>query len=367
MTQRDSSKSFYQCSWLALLLVCGLMIGGCVATGGEPQVLASPVEQSDLDQGINDLLVQLRQKLKYTEYEIAPVAVVSASVKEGGNFTRLDELISQRLIDDLQQNHELVILSRQHFFEYRDNRPFSISKGGGTGPASENLVVFSVGISPDDVLERAIVRLTAVNSLSQAIPGLNGSVVVDFKKEGLARQLHQARPQKNPYPLGIEERPYRKVDRLTSNLASELLATYRAGGFASGQTPADSDVRVVLTTMPSPVAPRLVLNIISALQQDIVARQGFTCAINPADYSSFDQMIRFYESNPSFTISETRLSPATVFLFAEILHHPNQGMVSVSLRGAWRIDPTDKELGGVIKETAGNYLSGFTARAYLKM
>ncbi|PIP37037.1 MAG: hypothetical protein COX19_17735 [Desulfobacterales bacterium CG23_combo_of_CG06-09_8_20_14_all_51_8] len=66
-----------------------------------------------------------------------------------------------------------------------------------------------------------------------------------------------------------------------------------------------------------------------------------------------------------FEIDDPRFLAGTIFLMAEIFPHQSLESAGVALRAVWRVDPLEDKSGAFVADnTAGTYLSGFTAKSY---
>ena len=347
---------------LGCLVLALLLFTGCAAKTGPSEVLVErPGFEADVDRMINDLLI----KQRHSALEMAPVAVMPGSLRSQAPFTRLEEYVMDRLNTRLREKHEVYNMTRQNWFEYRDNRPLTFQT---VSPAEQqhlrSLVVFEVASYADKYIGKIEARVMASDTQGNTIPGLMASSAFNFNADETAGKLLIAEPHANPYPEGLEERPYTSLDRMSFNLAAELVNVYREGISLGNSAAASEDIKIVLLTKSVNEVDGT--GIQAALQQAIVANKGFTCSISPDDFGVIMQQLDFYNKNKVFNIDETAFEPGTVLLMAEVFKHQDDDKTGVALRGAWRVGPVVSETGDFIPTSvAGTYLSGFTAKAYL--
>jgi len=349
----------------ALLLM--IFSGGCATTPTHSATWQDPTERFEVS--VNRLIENLIATEKHSPGEMAPAAIMPGSLKTGTKFTRLEELIMERLSLRLREKHNMYSLSRQNWFEFREGRPLTFQNL----PFAErdhmrNLVVYEVRISADEVLKKMKVHSIASDADGRAVPGLVADTVLEFERESPARKLYNSKPQTNPFPEGLEERPYVSLDRLAFSLAAELTDAHRTGISAGGAKAADTEVRVLLYAKPSGgIASGLVNPIQNSLQQAIVGNRGFACAVSREDFGPAFKQIDFYKKHKSiFEMEESKFTAGTVLLMADVSKHPDGDKIGVALRAIWRVTPLETAAGDLIPtNVAGTYLSGFTAKAYL--
>jgi hypothetical protein len=354
-------KMNYLFAMLGCMLLSSLLFAGCAAkTGSSEVMMEQPGFEADVDRMIDDLLA----KQRHSSMEMAPVTVMPGSLRAQVPFTRLEEYVMGRLAKRLRENHEVYSMTRQNWFEFRDNRPLTFQT---VSPAEQqrlrSLVVYEVVPYSDKYIGKIEAWITAIDAQGNAISGLMASAAFNFSAYETAGELLNAEPHANPYPEGLEERPYTSLDRMSFNLAAELVDVYREGITLGDRTAASDDVKVVLLTKPvNGVADSAIQ---AALQQAIVANKGFTCTISQDDFGTILQQLDFYSKNRVFNFDETVFEPGTVLLMAEVFKHQDGDKTGVALRGAWRVGPVVSKTGGFIPTSvAGTYLSGFTAKAY---
>ncbi|RJQ48783.1 MAG: hypothetical protein C4530_24115 [Desulfobacteraceae bacterium] len=348
------------------VLTFPILSTGCVST---PPPIQEPAAEERFEVAVNRLIEGVLNKQRHTPGEMAPAAVMPASLKAGSTYSRLEEYILERLAIRLRQQHDIYSFSRQNWFEYREGRPLSF----GSLPASDrslmqNLIIYEVGVNPDEVMKKAKAHILATDVSGRSISGVVSEAEFDFEKDAPANRLHVSAPRKNPFPLGLEERPYASIDRMSYSLAAELADAYRTGLKAGDQRVADAEVRVLLYTQPSGGISRGILHTIqNGLQQAVIGQRGFTCAVSTEDLGTAFQKIDFYRKNKSFfELEESSFTAGTVLLMADIFRHPDGKKIGAALRAVWRVSPLEADTGDFIPtNVAGTYLSGFTAKAYL--
>ncbi|NOY69163.1 MAG: hypothetical protein GXP53_06675 [Deltaproteobacteria bacterium] len=359
-------KTKHFCWWIPVL-VLSLFLAGCHKAGPEP--IIDQGLKNKFDNAIGRTIDTIIGKEKLSAVALSPVAVFPGALKSGGVYTRLEEVIMERLSRRLSKNHEVIRLSRENWFEYREGRPLSAGVHGGYDPSIiKNLLLYRVNVSADSILEELRISIAGYRADGRIINGLSAGTTLDFRPGRVARILYETPAQANPFPIGMEENPYASVDRLCFSLASELTDAYRTGITAGNRHVGDEEIKVLLYLNPiGGVAPRTVAAIGSGLQQAIVADRGFTCVISQADFGPAFKQIDFYKKNFStFSIEDPKFLAGTVLLMADVFPHPSGRKTGIALRAIWRVSPlSDKNGAFVPDETAGTYISGFTARAYL--
>ena len=295
---------------------------------------------------------------------------MSGSIKKGQTINRLEEYAMDQLQLRLRKQHDMYALTRQNWFEYREGQPLGFkNRSMSLGGIPDYLVIYEVDASIDEVLKKIKVHIVATDLAGNAIPGVVAEAEFDFYPGAPAHRLYHARSTQNRFPEGLEERPYQSIDRLTYSLSTELTEAYRYGLTAGDQTPKDNEVRVALyINPPENVSPSMVRWIQDSLQQSIVSRRGFTCAVNRKDFGHFFRQIDFYRKHKRlFQLEESPLAAGTVLMMVDIFKHPEEDKVGVAVRAVWRLNPLESKEDKIIKtNVAGTYLLGFTAKAYLK-
>lgn len=351
---------------LLFALALALLVTGCA--GVDPM---TPEEKfvAQVDTFVNELLTQQPAGVD----NLSPAAVMPASLIRGGNYTRLEEYVVDRLSMHLRQSREIYTPSRENWFELRERQPLTFA-GQPDDKRSylDSLVVYQVAVTSDEVLKQVTVQATAVDATGKPIPGvLAESSFPRAEASSPAMLQYQAKPKSNPIPEGLEERPFVSMDRLTYSLASELASAYRANLSGNADAPTDAEVKVVLQTrtINGAAGNGFLQQLESALQQAFISKKGFTCAVSQKDFVPTFNQIDFYRKNRElFEMDETLLSPGSVVLLAEAFPHKDTGKVGINLRSLWRIMPLEDNQGQVMANNlGGTYLSGFVAKAYLEI
>jgi hypothetical protein len=333
----------------------------------------APVTNSDqepFEEKLNALISDAISGQARTPYEMAPAGVMSGSLKSGRRFSRLEELVMERLTFELRKQNDFHSLSRQNWFEYREGRPLTFTdQPAARQRLLRNLVVYEVGVSPDNVLNQIQVQIIGTDADGRAIPGLVAEATFDSGPESVAHRLYADQPSASPFPEGLEERPYTSLDRLAFSLASELADACRNGMSAGEEVAAGEEIRVVLyaAALSGGVSRGLVEAIQDALQQAIVGNRGFTCAVGRKDFGpAFDQIDFYHRNRTVFEMEESFFTAGTVLLMSNIFKSRHDDAVGVALRAVWRVSPLETAAGNLIPtNVAGTYLSGFTAKGYL--
>lgn len=352
--------------WQTVLCIPLLLavLAGCAGTP------VKTLEQEPFEEKLAALIDDAISSQARSPYEMAPTAVMPGSLRSGDRFSRLEELVMERLTLRLRKQNDFYSLSRQNWFEYREGRPLTfVDQPADQQRLLRNLIVFEVGISPDSVINQIQVHIMGTDADGRAIPGVVAETSFDAGPETVAHRLYNAPPVTSPFPEGLEERPYASLDRLAFSLVSELADAYRSGMSAGKEHAADEEIRVVLYSSPrsGEVRRGLVEAIQDALQQAIVSNRGFTCAVSQRDFGPAFNQIDFYRRNRSlFEMEESAFAAGTVLLMSDVFRSPHNNSVGVALRAVWRAGPLETTTGNLIPTNmAGTYLSGFTAKAYL--
>ena len=351
-----------------ILASLALLLSACA--GMSPVDYAPTQAERLIDQRINLLLDNLLSDQRFSSTEMAPAAVVSGSAMQGENFSRLEELLCERLETRLRESHDIFKLSRQNWFELRAGHALSFQNQ----PHDRRLrlrsaIIYQVEIAADTVLDRVNGTITARDADGHSLSGVIASGPLGFGPDSLARQLHYAAANRNPFPEGLEERPYSSLDQLAYSLTSELAEAYRNGLRVGGQDVADYEVKVLLYTASHHYPTGLTREIQDALQQALISRRGFTCVVSRQDFGPALQQVDFYQSHSQLfkPVEMPQFEPGTVLLMADINQPARAGTLSLAMRAIWRTDPLEDQQGNLIEEDgSGTYVSGFTAKAYFK-
>jgi len=340
------------------------MLAGCAG------VPVRTVEQDSFEEKLALLISHAMSIQARSPYEMAPAAVMPGSLRADKRFSRLEELVMERLSMSLRKQTDFYSLSRQNWFEYREGRSLTfMDQPVDRQRLLRNLIVFEVGASSDRVLQQIRVHIVGIDADGRAIPGAVAEASFDSGSQSVARRLYNDRPAASPFPEGLEERPYASLDRLTFSLASELADAYQNGMSAGKEMASAEEVRVVLYSSPlsGGVSRGLVEAIQDSLQQAIVSNRGFTCAVSQKDFGPAFRQIDFYRRNPLvFEMEDSPLTAGTVLLVSDVFKSRYNDRVGVAMRALWRASPLETATGNLIPtNVAGTYLSGFTAKAYL--
>ncbi|MEA3332327.1 MAG: hypothetical protein U9Q58_01855 [Pseudomonadota bacterium] len=355
---------------LRFLLLTSLALLLTACAGMTPVDYAPTQAERLLDQRIDLLLDNLLSDQRFTSSEMAPAAIVPGSAMQGEYFSRLEELICERLEARLRESHDIFKLSRQNWFELRAGHALSFQNQPlDRRQRLRSAIIYQVEIAADTVLDRVNATITAGSADGQGLTGVIASGPIGFGQESLARQLHYAAANRNPFPEGLEERPYSSLDRLAYSLTSELSEAYRNGLRVGGQQVADHEVKVLLYTASSRYPTGLTQEIQNALQQALISRRGFTCVVSRQDFGPALQQVDFYQWHSQLfkPVEIPQFEPGTVLLMVDISQPVKPGTLSLALRAIWRTNPLEDQHGNLVREDgSGTYVSGFTAKAYFK-
>jgi hypothetical protein len=341
-----------------------------VLFSGCTQHVIKPQLKSEFDQKLETLVFETIASCRAKVLQMAPAAIVSKAVLEGKDYTRLDEIIIQRLEAKLSSDREIVGLSRENWFELREAKPLSL-KGHSYAHSDllEDSIVFIVEVEPDDVFEQIKIFITAKDDNSRKIPGVKGEVILKYDEESPGTMLLKTPAKSNPIPFGLKENPYASLEQLSYSLASELSASLKRGVKSGKYKAPDDEIQVVLcsSSFKSP-DPMFKNALIQELQQALVSMDDMTCAVSREDFSPVFNQVDFYKrNNDLFEMDNEKFKPGSVLLMAETKSGRFTGMKHVALRAVWRVTPLkDKDGAFIPQNTAGTYVSGFTSRAWFK-
>jgi len=353
-----------------IIISAVVFVSACAAPSIKPHA-SGPEEK--FDASINRLVDDLMALQTHTPGELAPAAIMSGSLKSGFVYTRLEEHVMEQLELALRRRHEIYTFSRQNWFEYREGRPLSFSDRSHSEQSfNQHLVVYEVYIYKEEVLGQLNVRVIASDAFGQSVRGLASGTALDFGPGLPADRLYHAEPNNNPYPSGLEERPYRSVDRLAYSLSAELADAYKTGVSVGNKAAAAEEVRVLLYAKPTAgISNDTVRQIEDGLQQAVVDNRGFTCVLSEEDFYPAIRKMDFYGKNNSIFEAEASglidgFTTGTVLLMADISKHADGDKIGVALRSIWRVSPLESRTAELIPvNMAGTYLSGFAAKAYV--
>jgi hypothetical protein len=347
---------------LTSVLFMAVFFTGC------SQHVVKPQLKSQFDQKIENLVSETIKGCKAQVIQIAPAAIVSKAVLDGKPYSRLDEIIIQRLETRLSSEREIVNLSRENWFELREAKPLSL-KGHSYAHSDflEDSVVFIVDVEPDGVFEQIKVAITANNSDSRKIPGIKAKTLLEYKKESPGTMLLKEPAKSNPLPAGLKENPYASMEQLCYSLASELSSSLKRGVKSGKYKAFDDEIQVVLCSSSfKSTDPMFKSALIQELQQALVSMDGMTSAVSREDFKPVFSQIDFYKQNDGFFEKDNeKFKPGSVLLMAETKSHRYSDLKHVALRAVWRVTPLKDKNGEFIPQnSAGTYVSGFTSRAW---
>ena len=357
-------------TFLSIVLVA--LVSGCAGSQSGNVSVPDYYESVDIfNEKLKTLMDKLSDSQKYRTVEFSPVAVVPGSIRKDARYTRLEEYIIEKLEIELRKNHELYTLSRGNWMEFRERRPLSFKdQPNKMKQMLKNLVLFEVRISPDRYLDQANVSILATDSKGNSIAGLGADVALDFYPRSPGSRMYHEAPQNSVYPEGLEERPYKSIDRLAFSLADELKRNYKNGFSIKDDSIQDDEINVLLYTKPGTNVSDDLFNLITGtMQQAIVSESGFKCALSQEDFSSVLDQMNFYDDNADiFDVQKYPLNMGTVLMIMEMTPHKDNNKLGVTLRSLWRTQPLETENGKlIVSNMAGSYVSGFTAKAYLSV
>ncbi|BBO86027.1 hypothetical protein DSCO28_65930 [Desulfosarcina ovata subsp. sediminis] len=361
-----SEKSNSTLMLIALSVFWVIMAMGC--SGVTPRLDKSTNQRFEAE--IGNLIESIVSKKAYAPRMMAPASVIPGSFKSDLPYSRLEELVMERLALRVRETRDLYTLSRQNWFECREGRPMTFYGAAfGDWQILKNLIVYEVTASSEDILNQVKVRITASDANGRTIPGVVGEATFDYAPGTPAYELYQASQISTPFPEGLEERPYESIDRLAYSLTAELVDAYRAGIEVGGHHAADEDIRVLLFVKESSArVDRGFQDLIqNTLQQAMVGNRGVSCVVSQEDFGPVFRQIDFYhKTRRVFDMDESMFKAGTVLLMTEMFRHPDGDKIGVALRALWRVSPLESRDGDFIPtNVAGTYLSGFTSKAYV--
>jgi len=355
------TKSVKKLVLLSLLL--SMLLGfGCQKSTLSPQL------KTKFDRNINELILETVESCRAKLAEIAPAAIVSKNALNEKSYTRLDELISQRLKEKLSSDRAIIQLSRENWFEFKESRPLSF-KGHSQAHSDlmENIVVFIIDVEPEQLFDQIKVTITAKDSKSRPIPGVKGQTHLEYFKNSPGTILLNTATNSSPLPTGLKENPYNSMEQMCYSLASELSFALEKGVKAGIFKASDEDVQVVLCSKNfSGTNLKFKKAMILELQQSLASMDGMTCAVSQDDFASIFKQMDFYNKNDHiFEIDNEKLKPGSVLLMAQTKTIGNKN--HAALRAVWRVTPLKDKAGNFIAaNNAGTYVSGFTSRAWFE-
>jgi hypothetical protein len=347
-----------------LLFFSAILFSGCAGT---MQSTTPPTEAEIIDARLDSLSARLADLMTHTPRQVAPVAIMPGAARSGGHYSRLEEMVVERITASMREQHQVFVPGREHWFEFREG--LALSNRGGHHPPPPGLVVLDVQMAPEPAFKRLKVRVVANDENGAAIPGLIAETYFPYETGSATKRLFKDDALANPFPVGLEERPYDSVDRLAFGLASELAVAYAQGITMDRAPVSEKEVRVLLSVKAADrsVPSRLVDHMTGALQHAIVSRTDFTNVAAAGDLAELFDKVDFYRKHQmGFDLEESVFTSGTIVLLAECFRHPSAGMNGLRMRAMWRVSPLETEDGSLITtNVAGTYLKGFTARAYM--
>ena len=339
--------------FISLWLVCLFVIlAGCGKSHDNAEI--SPEALSRFEAEVDALVAEIVATQYGTDAEFAPVAVVPGAIKNGVPYTHLEEVVADALKNKLQRTNDLYVLTSQNWFEYREGRPLSFVKNSGHGrDLLRQMNIYEVRISPEPLFATLDIEIVVSDADGHILQGKRAKKTIEFTPDSPAARLNGQAVNRNPFPEGIEERPFTSIDRFAFSLVADLIDTYESGVLSSGRQASEDDVQVVLSVSPTTlVSRRHKDSIVKAVQHAIIRAKGVTCVLSPQDSRR----------------NKEEVARGTVQLVIDLDRPGQTGVIAVAMRGVWRVSPLETASGGIVDEDlAGTYLSGFTAKGYLKL
>lgn len=330
---------------------------------------ASPVtDTSELDEQVTALVLETLESCNARLPDIAPAAVVPLSLMEGKAYSRLEEIIVDRLTEKIGQNREIVALSRENWFEFRESRPLSMK---GHHPDMARLVgtltVFLVSVEAEPLMNRISARIQVADNAARILPGIGAHRTFVHSPGGAARVLMSHPAQDNPAPEGVKENPFHSLEELSYSMAAELRNALDKGLTAAGSYAGPEDIQVVVAPVRSGGSGSGFSRALMAeLQQAVLSVGGMNAAVSRADFDALFDVAAFYAGNGGLFENDHELfRPGTVILTADVRRDPGIAAAKVYLRAIWRVTPLKDAYGEVVTGNAsGTYVSEFSSRAW---
>lgn len=349
------------------LVLLSLLLSMLFSFGCQKNTLR-PQQKTKFERNINELILETVESCRAKLAEIAPAAIVSKNALNGKFYTRLDELISQRLKEKLSSDREIIELSRENWFEFKESKPLSV-KGHSQAHSDlmENIVVFIIDVEPEPLFDQIKVTITAKDSKLRPISGVTGQTMLEYFKDSPGTILLNTATRSNPLPAGLKENPYNSMEQMCYSLASELSFALEKGVKTGVFKASDEDIQVVLCSKNfSGTDLKFKQAMIQELQQSLASMDGMTCAVSQDDFASIFKQMDFYNKNDHiFEIDNEKLKPGSVLLMIQTKTVGNKN--HAALRAVWRVTPLKDKAGNFIPaNNAGTYVSGFTSRAWFE-
>ncbi|HCY87740.1 MAG TPA: hypothetical protein DHV36_21575 [Desulfobacteraceae bacterium] len=329
----------------------------------------SPVtDTSELDEMVTALVLDTLDACRGRLPDIAPAAVVPVSLLKGKPYSRLEEIIVDRLTEKIAQDRDIVALSRENWFELRESQPLSMK---GHHPDKARLVntvtVFMVSVEAEPLMNRIIAGIRVADSSGRLLPGIDERLAFTHHPGAAARVLMNHPALDITAPEGLKENPFNSLETLGYSMVSELRYALERGIRAAGVDAGPKDIQVVLTQGSGAQAdPGFTRALMGELQQAVASAAGMDAAVSRGDAGVLFDQEAFYTRNAAlFETDHELFRPGPVILMADVRKDPRTAARKVSLRALWRVTPLKDAYGQVVTgNAAGTYVSEFTSRAW---
>ncbi|MCG8617591.1 MAG: hypothetical protein MI802_15340 [Desulfobacterales bacterium] len=330
---------------------------------------ATPVtDTTELDEMVTVLVLDTLDACRGRLPDIAPAAVVPVSLMEGKPYSRLEEIIVDRLSQKIAQDREVVELSRENWFELRESQPLSMK---GHHPDNARLVntltVFMVSVVAEPLMNRISASIRVADSSGRLLPGIQERLTFTHHPGAAARVLMNHPALDITAPEGLRENPFHTLEGLSYSMVAELGYALERGLRAADAEAGRKDIQVVLTPGKTAHADQgFTRALMGELQQAVVSAAGLEASVSRGDAGVLFDQDAFYSRNAGlFETDQELFRPGTVILMADIRRDPGTPARKVSLRALWRVTPLKDAFGEVVTgNAAGTYISEFTSRAW---